>query len=109
MLGTAVGNAEPRYDLVEDEEGFGLLRQPPQTLQESGCGRHHSHVAGDGLDDDTRDLVRVGPHVLLDRGEVVYSAISVSWAKEAVTPALSGTPWAMAPDPAATSSASAWP
>jgi len=49
--------AEPRDDLVEDEDGPMPRARLPEPLQEAGLGKDGADVVGDGLDDDGRDLV----------------------------------------------------
>ncbi len=48
-----------------------FLRDPAQPFQETILGQHYAHVTGHRLDDDSRDLVRVGVEKGLHRRQVV--------------------------------------
>ena len=64
-------HAEPRHHLVKAEEGPVRGRQVAAGLEEGLRGRDEAGVADDRLQDDARDLARVGRKGGLEGGDVV--------------------------------------
>ena len=81
-----------------------------QGFEKAGRGQHQVHVSGDGLDDDAGDF---GPWVAKKRFQcgniVVVQNQRCAAAVSGGTPAELGLPKVRAPEPALTSSESAWP
>ena len=71
LLGAARSQAEPRDDLVEDEQRARRVTQLAQALEKARLGRYDTHVRGHGLDDDAGHLAGVLGKQALDALEVV--------------------------------------
>src|SRR5271157_1118120 len=54
ILSAPIGHPEARDHLIEDEHDTCALAQLCQAFQKSLLGRYHTHIAHDGLDDNTR-------------------------------------------------------
>ena len=63
LLGTAAGKAEAGDYLVEDQHGTVLLGDFTGGLQEFLSGHHHTHIAGDRLQNKCRHPVAVSSEV----------------------------------------------
>src|SRR5262249_44774048 len=61
-LGPAVRDTKARDDLVEDQERAVPVAEFAEPREETGCGRHHAHVARDRLHDDRRHLLAARRH-----------------------------------------------
>ena len=57
LLRAAARDAEAGDDLVEHEQRAGCVAECTERLEEARLRRHHSHVPGDGLDDDAREAL----------------------------------------------------
>ena len=81
-----------------------------QALEEAGRRRDAAHVAGHRLDDHARELVAVAlDHVVRTLARSLNGAVRVSAVVAGGTPGEAGMPSVARPEPASTSSASAWP
>src|SRR5262249_40581750 len=58
---------------VEDEQCAVLIAELAEAFEESRRGRDHTHVAGDGFDDDRRDFLALG---LEERGDGVEVVVA---------------------------------
>ena len=84
--------------------------QLAQPLHERHAGAHEVHVAGDRLDHHAGDAAcRAAANASSSAARWLYSRTSVSRTTASGTPALVGWPKVARPEPALTSSASAWP
>ena len=63
LLGTTVGDAEARHDLVKDEQGAVLVAEPAEPLEERLCRHDESSVANNRLQHDGSDLALGSRHV----------------------------------------------
>ena len=102
-------HAPAGHHLVEDEERAVALGDCAETLEESGVGRDDAHVPGDRLDEDGGDVVPRAAKSASTAARSLNGATSVSATVAGVTPGESGRPSVATPEPAAASSASAWP
>ena len=71
FLRAARRQAEARDDLVKDKQRAVLVAQAAQARQKALLRGHDAHVRRDRLDDDRRDLARVGLQQALNRPKVV--------------------------------------
>jgi hypothetical protein len=70
---SALGDAEPRDDLVEEQQRAVAIRDRAKALEKTRRRRDDPHVGGDRLDRDHRDALRVRGEEGFDRGEVVVA------------------------------------
>ena len=108
-LRAAEGDAEAGHHLVEDEQRAVLAAQLAQAAHEGHGGAHEVHVAGDRLDDHAGEFGAVQREGLLELRDVVVLEHQRVLHHLRGTPALVGWPKVASPEPALTSSASAWP
>ena len=64
LLCTAEGQSETGDDLVEDEHGTILRRQPTGGFQEVERRNHHTHITGHRLQDDGSNVVAMLQKIL---------------------------------------------
>jgi hypothetical protein len=70
-LCAAERDAKARHDFIEDEHGAVLIAHRAQRFQKSRYRRHAVHIAGDGFDDETRDVAAHVVECLLHLRDVV--------------------------------------
>ena len=108
-LSAAGVHAKPRHHFIENEQRAVISRDLAER-GEKALGRWNAaHIAGDRLDDDGRDLLRELPKSRCTESKSLKGAISVSATAAGGTPGESGNPSVATPEPACTSSTSAWP
>ena len=69
-LCAALGDTKPGHDFVEYQNGTAVAASISQRLEETGGGRNHVHIAGNGFDDDAGNI---GPELV----ECLFDGIGV--------------------------------
>lgn len=65
-LGTALGDAEASHHFVDDQQGAELIAKFTQSFKETCNRRDTVHVAGNRLEYDTGDILRMLAEQLFD-------------------------------------------